>query len=58
MTATPASNDIVAKRNQIIEIDLVNTLVEGQGDTIVVNSSGGGSTNYVATSTYVSPSSY
>ena len=58
LTATPASNDIVAKRNQIIEIDLVNTLVEGQGDTIVVNSSGGGSTNYVATSTYVSPSSY
>ena len=57
ITASPASVDIVSKRNQIIEIDLINTTITAGGDTIAV-SSGGGSTNYVTTSNYVAPSSY
>jgi hypothetical protein len=57
LTATPSSNDIVAKRNQIIEIDIVNTTISGGQDTIAVNSSGG-STGYVTNTNYVAPSSY
>ena len=57
LTASPASVDIVSKRNQIVEIDIVNTSVTGRQDTITVGSSGG-STNYVTTSNYVAPSSY
>jgi len=57
LTASPASVDIVSTRNQIVEIDIVNTSVTGRQDTIAV-SSGGGSTNYVTTSNYVAPSSY
>ena len=57
LTASPASVDIVSTRNQIVEIDIVNTSVTGKQDTIAV-SSGGGSTNYVTTSNYVAPSSY
>jgi hypothetical protein len=57
ITASPSSVDIVSKRNQIIEIDLINTTITAGGDTIAV-SSGGGSTNYVTTSNYVAPSSY
>ena len=57
LTASPASVDIVSTRNQIVEIDIVNTTVTGRQDTIAV-SSGGGSTNYVTTSNYVAPSSY
>ena len=56
-TASPSSNDIVGKRNQIIEIDIINTTITGGQDTIAVNSSGG-STDYVTNSTYVTPSSY
>ena len=56
-TASPSSNDIVGKRNQIIEIDILNTTITGGQDTIAVNSSGG-STDYVTNSTYVTPSSY
>ena len=57
LTATPSSSDIVAKRNQIIELDLVNTTISGGQDTIAVNSSGG-STSYVTTTSYTTPSSY
>jgi hypothetical protein len=57
MTASPASVDIVSSRNQITEIDIINTVINGGQDTIVVNS-GGGSSDYVTTSTYVTPSSY
>jgi len=41
LTAIPASNDIVGKRNQIIEIDIINTIITGGQDTIAVNSGGG-----------------
>ena len=57
ITATPASTDIVGKRNQILEIDTINSTVEGNQDTIKVNSAGG-STGYVTTTNYVTPSSY
>ena len=57
LTASPSSNDIVGKRNQIIEIDILNTTITGGQDTIAVNSSGG-STDYITNSTYVTPSSY
>ena len=57
ITASPASVDIVSRRNQIVEIDLINTVIVGGKDTIVVNS-GGGSADYVTTSSYVAPSSY
>ena len=58
LTAIPASNDIVGKRNQIIEIDIINTIITGGQDTIAVNSSGGGTSTFVATTNYVTPSSY
>ena len=32
LTAIPSSNDIVPVRNQILEIDLVNTTITGQVD--------------------------
>ena len=57
ITASPASVDIVSKRNQIVEIDIINTTIIGSQDTIVVNS-GGGSADYVTSSSYVAPSSY
>ena len=57
VTATPASSDIIGQRNQIIEIDIVNTSISGGQDTIAVNS-GGGSSGYVATTNYTTPSSY
>ena len=57
ITATPSSSDIVGQRNQIVEIDLVNTTISGGQDTIAVNSAGG-STGYVTTTNYTTPSSY
>ena len=57
LTATPSSSDIVGQRNQIVEIDLVNTTISGGQDTIAVNSAGG-SSGYVTTTNYQSPSSY
>jgi hypothetical protein len=57
LTALPNSNDIVGKRNQIIEIDTLNTTITGAQDTIAVNTAGG-STSYVTSTNYVTPSSY
>ena len=45
----PRSNDIVALRNQILEIDTVNTKVTGGVDTIAVGDEGGAA-NFSATS--------
>jgi len=41
ITVLPSSNDIVALRNQILEIDTVNTKVTGGVDTIAVGDEGG-----------------
>jgi hypothetical protein len=47
----PDSNDIVAVRNQLIEIDLANTTVTGLNDTITSGGSSAG-TNYTTSSSY------
>jgi len=57
MTAIPDSYDIVGKRNQIVEIDTLNTTITGAQDTIAVNSAGG-STDYITNTSYTTPSSY
>jgi len=57
MTATPSSYDIVGKRNQIIEIDTLNTVITGSQDTIAVSGSGSAG-GYTTTQAYVTPSSY
>ena len=51
----PNSRDIVALRNQILELDLINTTVTGEIDSIAVGSESGGA-NYSAPSASVSPS--
>ena len=56
-TAIPSSNDIVGKRNQILEIDTVNTTISANQDTIAVNS-GGGSSTFTTTPSIASTSSY
>ena len=56
-TAIPSSSDIVGKRNQILEIDTLNTTIVGNQDTIAVNS-GGGSTTFTTTPSIASTSSY
>ena len=50
----PNSNDIVAVRNQILEIDTVNTKIVGGIDTIAVGDEGGAAT-FAATSSSVDP---
>ena len=44
ITVLPLSNDIVALRNQILEIDTINTKVTGGVDTIAVGDEGGAAT--------------
>jgi len=56
-TAIPSSTDIVGKRNQILEIDTLNTTISGNQDTIAVNS-GGGSSTFTTTPSIASTSSY
>jgi len=48
---TPSSNDIVPVRNQILEIDIVNSSVSADVDTIVSGSSQAGTT-YTTSSSY------
>ena len=57
ITAIPNSKDIVPLRNQILEIDFVNTRVIGEVDTIAVGDSAAGTT-YTPTTAYTSTSSY
>jgi len=56
MTGTPNSTDIVGRRNQILEIDTLNTTITGSQDTIAI--SGSGVSTYNTTTSYVAPSSY
>jgi hypothetical protein len=56
-TAIPSSTDIAGKRNQILEIDTLNTTISGNQDTIAVNS-GGGSSTFTTTPSIASTSSY
>jgi hypothetical protein len=52
ITVIPNSNDILALRNQILEIDFVNTSITGAVDTIAV-SNVSGATSYSASSSTV-----
>ena len=56
MTTIPDSFDIVGVRNQILEIDSLNTTVTGGQDTIAV--SGSANTGYITNTTFIEPSSY
>ena len=66
MTAIPSSNDIVPVRNQLLELDLVNTTITGQVDNTTTTgvgytttTSGTASTTSVNTTTsYPTSSSY
>ena len=57
ITATPDSKDIVPVRNQILEIDFVNTTITGELDTVETGDSSAG-TLYNTTSSYTTPSSF
>jgi len=57
ITATPDSNDIVPVRNQILEIDFINTTVTGEVDTVATGDSSAGSA-YNTSSSYTTPSSF
>ena len=57
ITAIPDSKDIVPVRNQILEIDFINTSVTGEVDTVAVGDSASGTT-YTPTSSYTTTSSY
>ena len=57
LTAIPNSKDIVPLRNQILEIDFVNTIITGEVDTIAVGDSAAG-TSYTTTSSYPTTSCY
>jgi len=57
ITVIPDSSDIVPLRNQILEIDFINTTVTGEVDTISTGDSAAGSI-YNTTSSYTTPSSY
>ena len=57
ITAIPDSKDIVPVRNQILEIDFINTSIIGEVDTVAVGDSAAGTT-YTPTSSYTSTSSY
>ena len=57
ITAIPNSKDIVPLRNQILEIDFVNTIITGEVDTVAVGDSAAG-TDYVPRPANPSTSSY
>ena len=57
VTSIPDSSDIVPLRNQLLEIDFINTTVLGEVDTVSTGDSAAGS-SYNTTSSYTTPSSY
>ena len=57
LTAIPNSKDIVPLRNQILEIDFVNTTITGEVDTVSVGDSAAG-TDYVPRPANPSTASY
>ena len=57
LTVIPDSKDVVPVRNQVLEIDLANSTVTGQVDTIAVSGADGGST-YTTTSSNTDIQSY
>ena len=57
LTVIPDSTDIIPVRNQILEIDFVNTTINGTVDTTAVGDTSAGATE-TTTSSYTAPSSY
>ena len=57
ITAIPDSKDVIPVRNQLLEIDLINTTILGEVDTIATGDTGAGS-SYTTTSAYSSTSAY
>ena len=57
ITSIPDSKDIVPVRNQILEIDMTNTTVIGEIDTIAVGSTGA-SSSYTTSTSYTSTKSF
>ena len=57
ITAVPSSKDIIAVRNQVLEIDFVNTQVIGEVDTIAVGVPGAAA-SYVTNKTTPETSSF
>jgi hypothetical protein len=57
ITGIPNSKDIVPVRNQVLEIDFINTNVTGEVDTVAVGDSAAGTT-YTTTSSYTPTSSF
>ncbi len=57
LTAVPSSKDIVPVRNQILELDLVNTTIQGEIDSIAVGDTGASST-YTTSTSYTTTQSY
>ena len=57
IVAAPNSKDIVPVRNQVLEIDFINTAITGEVDTVAVGDSAAGTT-YTTTSAYTPTSSY
>ena len=57
LTAVPSSKDIVPVRNQILELDLVNTTIQGEIDSIAVGDTGASST-YKTSTSYTTTQSY
>ncbi len=57
ITTIPDSLDVVPVRNQILEIDFVNTTITGVLDTVSTGDSSAG-TSFTPTSSYTTPSSF
>ena len=57
LTVIPDSTDIIPVRNQILEIDFLNTIINGAVDTTAVGDTSAGATETTASS-YTAPSSY
>ena len=57
ITAFTSSKDIVPVRNQILELDLVNTTIQGEIDSIEVGDTGASST-YTTSTSYTTTQSY
>ena len=57
ITSIPDSKDIVPVRNQILEIDMTNTTVTGEIDTIAVGSAGA-SSSYTTSTSYTPTKSF
>jgi hypothetical protein len=57
ITGIPDSKDIVPVRNQILEIDMTNTTVTGEIDTIAVGATGA-SSSYTTSTSYTPTKSF